>query len=493
MNHTRRKPLEPPHNPPRRTLSEPSRSLPRMVLSAAMILLAMNLRMICTRAAYTQTGALPLHLPAGWTAAEIAAFLLVFWINLFPTFDVRPVSTARNKILADGVSLLQLFLATVTAEAVYCIGLAVWPPTLPDGVSSRDFFFSMGYVFVWARYLAIAFLVEFVLFWNGILRVYFTSVQLGIRWRVAGILCGMIPIVHLYVLCRIISICHNEWLYENEKYILDHIRAENEVCRTRYPLLLVHGVFFRDFRFFNYWGRIPTELIRNGARIYYGSQQSAASVARCGEELAARIRQIVQETGCGKVNIIAHSKGGLDSRYAISRCGAADCVASLTTVNTPHRGCLFADYLLTKIPDRICRGVAAKYNGALKHFGDPEPDFMEAVRDLTASACVRRNPEIPDNPQVFYQSVGSKMNRASSGRFPLNMVYPMVKHFDGDNDGLVSVESMKWGADFTCRTVPSGRGISHGDMIDLNRENIPGFDVREFYVDLVHNLKEMGF
>jgi triacylglycerol lipase len=29
------------------------------------------------------------------------------------------------------------------------------------------------------------------------------------------------------------------------------------------------------------------------------------------------------------------------------------------------------------------------------------------------------------------------------------------------------------------------RGISHGDVVDLNRENIPDFDVREFYVNLV--------
>ena len=37
------------------------------------------------------------------------------------------------------------------------------------------------------------------------------------------------------------------------------------------------------------------------------------------------------------------------------------------------------------------------------------------------------------------------------------------------------------------------RGISHGDMIDLNRENIPGFDVREFYVGLVAELKRRGY
>lgn len=29
-------------------------------------------------------------------------------------------------------------------------------------------------------------------------------------------------------------------------------------------------------------------------------------------------------------------------------------------------------------------------------------------------------------------------------------------------------------------------------MIDLNRENIPDFDVREFYVELVHDLKSRG-
>ena len=37
------------------------------------------------------------------------------------------------------------------------------------------------------------------------------------------------------------------------------------------------------------------------------------------------------------------------------------------------------------------------------------------------------------------------------------------------------------------------RGVSHGDMIDLNRENIPDFDVREWYSQLVQQLKQNGF
>lgn len=450
--------------------------------SSLIILLAINIRFTCAflfYAGYTDS-----LFSSGCAAAEILCYLLTVYINIFPTLSTHKTSTLRNKILEDGTALLQIFLATTVIEVIYCLAVLILSLSGKGG-GSLSFL-------VWIRHLLPAFLVELVLFWNGIIRVYLTSIQLGIKWRVIGIACGFIPIVHIYVLCRIIRITESEVQWENEKYLLNQIRAENQECMTRYPLLLVHGVFFRDFRFFNYWGRIPAELKRNGAVLYYGNQQSAASVAECGRELAERIRQILTDTGCDKINIIAHSKGGLDSRYAISQCGIAPYVASLTTVNTPHRGCIFADYLLDKIPDKVCHSVAAKYNAALKNFGDRDPDFLEAVQDLTASSCSRLNEMLPDDPQVYYQSVGTRMCHATGGRFPLNMSYPLVKHFDGECDGLVSLDSMKWGSKFISPEVSGNRGISHGDMIDLNRENLPGFDVREFYVTLVHNLKEMG-
>ena len=460
------------------------------ILSALIILLALNIRL---SNALLYTVGIDILSPSACTVIQVCCYILIVYINFFPTFTTRKISTTRNKILEDGVALLQIFLATTIIETIYSIPVLIMGIPF-DHDAAFGFNLLMGeYVIMFIWHLALAFLVELILFWNGIIRVYLTSVQLGMKWRIIGIICGCIPIAQIYALCQIIRIAGNEAIYENEKYLLNQVRAENEECRTRYPILLVHGVFFRDFRFFNYWGRIPAELKRNGADIHYGNQQSAASVARCGEELAKRIQEVLEETGSDKVNIIAHSKGGLDSRHAISACGAADCVASLTTINTPHNGCIFADYLLDKIPDRVCSSVASKYNATLSKFGDSDPNFMEAVQDLAASACAGMNDKMPDIPGIYYQSVGSKMNHALSGRFPLNMAYPMVKHFDGDNDGLVSVESMKWGSNFTYLTVPSGRGISHGDMIDLNRENIPGFDVREFYVSLVHELKEMGF
>lgn len=401
------------------------------------------------------------------------------FINFSPDIKPDKNTTLRNRILAEGTFLLKLFLFTTTLSIFYGIYLAF--QMMPDNFK------------MFLLHIVLVILMEAVLFWNGIIRVYATSIQLGIKWRLLGVILGWIPIVHLFALVHIIRLTKQEADFEKEKYLSALKHQYEELCKTKYPLLLVHGVFFRDFRFLNYWGRIPEELKKYGATIFYGKQQSAASVAACGEELAQRIREILQETNGEKVNIIAHSKGGLDSRYANSQLNMAPFVASLTTINTPHQGCIFADYLLNKIPKNICDSIASKYYAALRQAGDFDPDFLSAVYDLTATSCQDRNLLLSDASEVFYQSVGSKMNQASSGKFPLNVSYPLVKHFDGENDGLVSLESMKWGENFIYINSPAGRGISHGDMIDLNRENIPGFDVREFYVNLVHNLKEQGF
>ncbi|MCR5702354.1 MAG: triacylglycerol lipase [Lachnospiraceae bacterium] len=414
----------------------------------------------------------------------ILVVLWFFWINISPSHANRKLETKRLKRCGNGCELLVIFLASTCISIIYCIVGSFGTYGIPS--------LKEGYK-MWLLNILIIILVENTVFWNGIIRVYLTSEQLGIRHRVWGLACGMIPIAHLIVLGIIIKTASLEVKVENEKLIVDRQRHEDRICATKYPILLVHGVFFRDFRYLNYWGRIPKELEENGATIFYGQQQSASSVAECGQEVADKILEICKEHNCEKVNIIAHSKGGLDSRYALNIPGIKEHVASLTTINTPHRGCEFADYLLSKIPESKKELIANTYNGALKRLGDHDPDFIKAVTDLTASACKKRNEELPDVEGVYYQSIGSKLNKAGNGRFPLNFSYHLVNAFDGANDGLVGENSFKWGADYNFLTVKGKRGISHGDMIDLNRENFDGFDVREFYVQLVAKLKGMGF
>lgn len=108
--------------------------------------------------------------------------------------------------------------------------------------------------------------------------------------------------------------------------------------------------------------------------------------------------------------------------------------------------------------------------------------------------CAQFNESTPDRPGVLYQSVMSTMKRVSSAPFPLNITHLLVKGLDGEvNDGLVTLSSAKWGVFLGNETLPGKRGISHGDVVDLMREDIPGFDEREFYVTLVKDLKERGY
>ena len=435
-------------------------------------------------------GALALMM-LGSTPLWIGACLLLLagfvYVNLRPIPKTAP--TKRIDQLSAGCELLRLFLITATINGVWML---LWLPAAIRMAKGGGFFSGLLLV-IWIINVIPMVVLEAILFWNGMIRVYLTSIQLGLKHRILAALCGWIPFLNIWYLTKIIRIASDEVEFETEKWELDEVRAENEACKTKYPLLLVHGVFFRDFRYLNYWGRIPKELKRNGAAVYYGQQQSAASVEDSGRELAARIRAILDETGCEKVNIIAHSKGGLDSRAAIAHAGCAPYVATLTTINTPHRGCIYAEYLLNKVPEAARQKVAAAYNATLKRLGDENPDFLAAVTDLTESACLARNETTPDMPGVLYESVMSYCRKARHGKFPLNATYPVVKHFDGKNDGLVSVDSAKWGTRFTLLEPVGKRGISHGDVVDLNRENIPGFDVRGFYVNLAADLKKRGY
>lgn len=412
--------------------------------------------------------------------AVIAVIILL--AALFPLVNVFPgvygKVSLRVKVLAGGCDLLIAFLVASDIE----IGVLIYRVIAGEFRPEADI-----------PYIVLAILADLFYLINGIIRTYITSYQLGIKLRVLAAVFAFFPLVNTVFLIIIIVKTRGEVIYETRYEADEKPLAESKVCATKYPILLVHGVFFRDSKVLNYWGRVPAALERCGAVLRYGGQQSALSVRDSAAELAKRIEDIVNDLGCEKVNVIAHSKGGLDSRYAISQLGADKYVASLTTVNSPHRGCIFVENLYNKISEPNRQRMAKVYNAAARKIGDKEPDFLSAVADLRESACEKFNEEVPDAPGVCYRSIGSAAKYAGSGRFPLNISVPLVRKTDGENDGLVAVTSMQWGEEFRVLRPTGTRGITHADMIDLNRENIKGFNVRRFYIDLVSELRERGF
>ena len=172
-------------------------------------------------------------------------------------------------------------------------------------------------------------------------------------------------------------------------------------------------------------------------------QDCWASTETNAAEIIRRIDEILAETGAEKVNLIAHSKGGLEARMAASSLGAGDRIASITTIATPHRGSKTVD-LLFKMPRGLFNLAAFAVNNWIRVVGDKKPDFLAVCQGFTTQAAERFNRENPDVPGVFYQSFACVMGHPFSD-INLSTANFVVNRLEGPNDGLVTVASASWG------------------------------------------------
>jgi len=267
-------------------------------------------------------------------------------------------------------------------------------------------------------------------------------------------------------------------------------KSDGERCRTRYPLVLVHGAGFRDDnRLFGYWGRLPAALQREGATLFTSGQDAWGSVEENARRVKERVEEVLARTGATKVNLVAHSKGGLESRHMIGALGMGPVVASLTTISTPHHGSRTLDLLL-KLPGFLLTVIAFFVNLWFRLLGDARPDFARACRQLSRAWCERFNAETPDDPGVYYQSYAARM-RWWLADVLFFWTWPIIRLVEGANDGLCPVTSAQWATyrgEITGRSV---RGVSHADVVDMRRYD-PGTDIREVWVAMVEDLKDRG-
>jgi triacylglycerol lipase len=205
--------------------------------------------------------------------------------------------------------------------------------------------------------------------------------------------------------------------------------------RLRAPIVLVHGLLgFGEVRVggitvSEYFPGIAFHLRRAGNRVLVPSLSPTDGVAA----RAAELKQFLnRHSPIEPVHLIAHSMGGLDARFMVSRLGMGHRVLTLTTLGTPHRGSSFADWGVYRLT-RVVKPV-------LELCGWPTQAFV----DLTTASCRRFNEEVPDVAGVRYFSV--------AGRHDGNLLLPewylsysIVKKCEGENDGVVSVTSAEWG------------------------------------------------
>jgi len=265
----------------------------------------------------------------------------------------------------------------------------------------------------------------------------------------------------------------------------------------KYPVLLVHGLGFRDSKIIGYWGRIPKILQKEGCKVYFGNQDSNGTIEDNGRFLADQIKKILQESGAEKLNVIAHSKGGLDMRYAISNLGIGDRIASLSTIGTPHNGSVTMDKVM-RLPKWLIKTIAACSDLWLRILGDKQPNAYRVFESFTTPHAEEFNRENPDVPEVYYQSFAFTFSTLFSD-IMLWFPHLIVLIFEGENDGLVTPKGAAWGNFKGIYKGTTNRGISHADEVDLRRRPFTKkkgtgiSDITDFYVELVNGLKDMGF
>ncbi|MGA7410936.1 MAG: hypothetical protein WBW33_10655 [Bryobacteraceae bacterium] len=164
---------------------------------------------------------------------------------------------------------------------------------------------------------------------------------------------------------------------------------------------------------------------------------------RAGELAAA----IAAKFPTGDIHIIAHSMGGLDSRYLLAKNlnSLASRVASLSTVATPHWGSPVADLLTGQAAPPLLSVLAEK---AMAQWFAAVPSLKAnagALSDLTTSSAKLFNLNVPATPGVaYYPYTGD--GHGSAALIPTHLLIQLrgATPEEQNNDGVVSVASASW-------------------------------------------------
>ncbi len=260
----------------------------------------------------------------------------------------------------------------------------------------------------------------------------------------------------------------------------------------KHPIVLVHGSTFEGAKlevgilnFGEYWRNVPEFLASSGTKVHVVELPSNATIG----ERAGVLKNFIESDLRGqKVNLIAHSLGGLDARYAASVLKTKQ-ILSISTTGTPHRGTPLANWGERQRKNRTAWYWFFRLLGydmdSRRFLGEITTDYMETVF----------NPRVPNVSGVTYLSVKTSA-RFSDGTMSYLLWFPALwlegeKHALGQegHDGLVPLSSQGWG-----KELEGSAGIDHLAQINHHefRTQKPEAEVLGIYARLYDELRRSG-
>ena len=277
-----------------------------------------------------------------------------------------------------------------------------------------------------------------------------------------------------------------------------------------------------------------------GAKIVHATLPSWATTNERAAALWSTLLEHGADTGA-KFDLICYAVGGLDCRTLASPKGLYSndgttfarvnkAVASVTTISTPHRGTRVADAAVLALETGNNSDLVRSVTGLKVSQTIVSGALLDNLRSITLAAASARSAILSDGPGTYYQSfagvshVNGDPNNPSadlvnaacvlgdgtisimggSGTIdPMQAALWTTAPLGGasmDNsgnihvaptDGMVSVESAKWGTFRGC--IPADHYHVIGQVRRPSRDVMTGFDTGRFYAWLVTDLAEKGY
>jgi triacylglycerol lipase len=271
-----------------------------------------------------------------------------------------------------------------------------------------------------------------------------------------------------------------------------------------YGILGFNTVPFTDIEYFN---DIQKHLEdRFQARILIAEVTPVAGIEVRGNQLKRKILEALGQTGTPpvldpdkKVHIIAHSMGGLDSRYILSPANPdniADRVCSLTTIGTPHQGSPLADLCESFVDGESDMPLLGAIEGIIR---DIVSKFLwfDAVHDLTTESMRKFNDIYIDNPQINYFCIAGEGRNGDESSKTCKLLLPAHRYIkrmtDEENDGTMPISSAQpdgWEA--ISPPWPADHFDEVGHDLDGGVNSKPDhFDYLRKYEEIVERLREL--
>jgi triacylglycerol lipase len=272
---------------------------------------------------------------------------------------------------------------------------------------------------------------------------------------------------------------------------------------TRYPLFYMHGMAGTDsfLDSLDYWYGVADHLEPRGFRVHTPAVDPFQPSEVRAAQWAAHLDDIVASGTARRFNLIGHSQGGIDARFVTSILDVEQRVASVTTISTPHHGTAVADVAAgaanLPIAGDLVDGIFDAFT--VIYDTNDDQDIVAQLDQLTTATMEEFNATVPDRVDVHYASWAGQtcqlldlICQATNGGeivTPLFSATHLVMEIaEGNNDGLVGVESAQWGQ--FLGTLPA----DHLDEVGLfPGTTAPGFDHLQFFEEDAQRLADLGF